>query len=130
MHKRFLVALLAVVVAAALFPASASAQAPPYLLQWGGFGDSPFAVAVDGSGSVYVTGGNRIQKFTSDGAYLLQWGAQGSGNGQFESPRGVAVDGSGNVYVADCFNNRIQVFGPGLVPAQSTSWGRIKSRYR
>jgi DNA-binding beta-propeller fold protein YncE len=42
----------------------------------------------------------------------------------------MAVDVSGNVYVADYGNNRIQVFGSALVPAQSTSWGRIKSLYR
>ncbi len=41
---------------------------------------------------------------------ILQWGSEGSGNGQFISPSGVALDGSGSVYVADSGNNRIQVF--------------------
>ena len=74
--------------------------------------------------------GNRIQKFTSDGVYLTQWGTQGTGDGQFNNPAGVAVDASGNVYVADTDNNRIQVFGSLPVPATSTSWGRLKSLYR
>jgi hypothetical protein len=47
------------------------------------------------------TDNHRIQLFTSSGTYLTQWGAQGSGNGQFMYPRGVVVDGSGHVHVAD-----------------------------
>jgi DNA-binding beta-propeller fold protein YncE len=42
--------------------------------------------------------------------YITQWGAFGSGNGQFKFPGGVAVDSLGNVYVADRDNNRIQKF--------------------
>ena len=29
---------------------------------------------------------NRIQKFTSDGSFLTEWGETGSGNGQFKLP--------------------------------------------
>ena len=76
------------------------------------------------------TDNHRIQLFTSSGTYLTQWGAQGSGNGQFMYPRGVAVDGSGHAYVADRDNYRIQVFGSLPVPAKSTTWGRIKALYR
>jgi hypothetical protein len=61
MHKRFLVALLAVVLAGVLIPGLASAQAPDYITQWGGTRGSgngqfnvPSGVAVDGSGNVYV----------------------------------------------------------------------------
>ena len=67
-------------------------------------------MAADGSGNVYTAdGGNhRIQKFTSDGTFVTQWGSTGSGDGQFNiGPFVVAVDGSGNVYVAD---GRIQKF--------------------
>jgi hypothetical protein len=70
--------LLSIFLAAALLPASASAQAYAYIMQWGtyGTGDGQFSgaigVAVDGSGSVYVvdSGNDRIQKFTSSGTYL------------------------------------------------------------
>ena len=44
--------------------------------------------------------------------YVLQWGTEGSGDGQFSWPAGVAVDGSGNVYVSDTLNHRIQKFSP------------------
>jgi tripartite motif-containing protein 71 len=124
MHKRFLVALLATILAGVLIPASASAQTPAYITQWGTYGNmdgqfwSPYGVAVDASGNVYVadTGNFRIQKFMSNGAYLTKWGSYGNGNGQFRGASGVAVDGrgsvyvNGNVYVADCYNHRIQVF--------------------
>jgi len=91
------------------------------------------SVAVDGSGNVYVVAPgnrNRIQKFTSDGTYLTQWGTLGTGNGEFNNPVAMAVNASGNAYVADYWNCRIQVFGSLPVPATSTSWGRIKSLYR
>ncbi|MEO7867569.1 MAG: 6-bladed beta-propeller, partial [Candidatus Eisenbacteria bacterium] len=42
--------------------------------------------------------------------YVLQWGSQGIGNGQFSDPAGVAVDFSGNVFVTDMGNDRVQVF--------------------
>ena len=69
-------------------------------------------VAVDSSGNVYVPDyvNNRIQKFTSSGEFVLQWGCKGSSDGQFSLPFGVAVDSSENVYVADYDNHRIQKF--------------------
>jgi DNA-binding beta-propeller fold protein YncE len=110
-----------------------------FLTKWGGIygtGDGQFAeasdVAVDADGNVYVvdSGNNRIQAFTSGGAYLTQWGTLGNGPGQFDWPLGVAVAASGSVYVADWRSHRIQVFGSLPVPAHSTSWGRIKALYR
>src|SRR5919198_6325441 len=42
--------------------------------------------------------------------FLLSWGTEGLGPGQFENPRGIAVDGAGNVYVAESGNTRVQKF--------------------
>lgn len=72
----------------------------------------PQGVAVDTSGNIYATDSfnHRIQKFDSNGNFLLKFGSVGSGNGQFKFPSGVAVDTSGNIYVADNNNHRIQKF--------------------
>jgi tripartite motif-containing protein 71 len=42
--------------------------------------------------------------------YECEWGAPGTGNGQFHEPVAVAVAPNGNVYVADYGNDRIQYF--------------------
>ena len=77
----------------------------------GGF--YPNFVALDRSNNVYVTDAvsGRVEKFTSNGFYLTQWGSAGSGAGQLDSPQGIALDSTGNyIYVADTGNGRIQVF--------------------
>ncbi|MBL8776710.1 MAG: SMP-30/gluconolactonase/LRE family protein [Acidimicrobiales bacterium] len=69
-------------------------------------------MAVDPDGNVYVTDAlnNRVQKFTSSGQYLIEWGSPGNATGQFNTPAGIAVDPDGNVYVADVLNHRVQKF--------------------
>ena len=73
---------------------------------------TPWETAVDSSGYVYVTDqrNHRVQKFTSSGGYVTQWGSNGSEDGQFNIPYGIAVDSSGNVYVTDIYNHRVQKF--------------------
>ena len=63
-------------------------------------------------GSVYVadTMNNRVQKFTSEGAFISKWGDKGTGDGQFKYPWGIAVSSDGSVYVSEQINNRIQKF--------------------
>jgi sugar lactone lactonase YvrE len=53
---------------------------------------------------------DRVQKFSRDGQFLMQWGAHGSEPGDFIQPRGLAVDGNDHIWVADACNHRIQVF--------------------
>ena len=52
-----------------------------------------------------------VLAITSQPEFLLKWGEQGSGDGQFNRPYGVAVDNQGHVYVADTSNYRIQKSG-------------------
>uniref|UniRef100_A0A8C7HYZ1 RING-type E3 ubiquitin transferase n=1 Tax=Oncorhynchus kisutch TaxID=8019 RepID=A0A8C7HYZ1_ONCKI len=51
-----------------------------------------------------------LQVFNPEGEFLLKFGSNGEGNGQFNAPTGVAVDVNGNIIVADWGNSRIQVF--------------------
>ena len=70
-------------------------------------------VAEDSQGNVYVSeygDADRIQKFTSAGEFVLQWGGTGEEPGQFRRPQSLAVDEQDQVWVADSCNHRIQVF--------------------
>jgi tripartite motif-containing protein 71 len=51
-----------------------------------------------------------VQVFDSRGNFLLKWGDEGTGNGQFKAPEGLAIDSPDNVYVADIENANIQKF--------------------
>lgn len=102
----------------------------------------PRGIAIAPDGSVYVADSrnNRIQKFTSDGKFLLSWGSYGSVDAgsapgsTFNEPWGVAVAPDGSVYVADTWNYRIQKFSPdgkfismwgdpGPADSPTTYWG-------
>jgi sugar lactone lactonase YvrE len=70
-------------------------------------------VVEDSEGSIYVSeygDTDRIQKFSRDGKFLLQWGGTGEEPGQFRRPQSMAVDADDNIWVADACNHRIQVF--------------------
>jgi len=78
---------------------------------------TPYGVAVDSSGNVYVadSSNNRIRKVSPAGVVTTFAGsgnatfAEGTGtNASFRNPQGVAIDSSGNLYVADANNNRIR----------------------
>jgi NHL repeat len=56
------------------------------------------------------TANANIQKFDSQGNFLLKWGSKGSKEGQLKRPAGIETDASDNVYVTDAGNDRIQKF--------------------
>ncbi len=94
------------------------------LRKWGG----PFAVNISGSshgwfrtatgvatdseGNVFVADfyNNRIQKFSSEGKFLVSFGSRGSKPGELNRPTDVAVDDEGYLYVVDFGNDRVQKF--------------------
>jgi len=81
--------------------------------------DNPMAVAVDGSGSLYIadTDNQRIRKVVAGTITTVAGNGQQSfaGDGgiatsaSLDSPTGVAVDAAGNLYIADRHNQRIRV---------------------
>jgi sugar lactone lactonase YvrE len=83
---------------------------------------SPFGVAVDDAGNLYIAdGSSRIRRVSRDGIILTVAGtgvAGYSGDGgmassaQLNIPKGVAVDRMGNVYIADTGNNAIRMLKP------------------
>ncbi len=82
----------------------------------------PVDLAVDHEGNVLVlavdyrpkpnlTYGVRIEKYSRQGEFLSQWGAEaGSGDGQFQKPNAIAVDAEGNIYITEIANGRVQKF--------------------
>jgi len=84
--------------------------------------NSPYGVALDGSGNLYVadTYNCTIRKITTLGHVTTLAGTAGNygsadGSGaaaEFQGPQSLAVDGSGNIYVADTRNYTIRKITP------------------
>jgi DNA-binding beta-propeller fold protein YncE len=66
-----------------------------------------------------------VQKFSSTGAFIGEWGSYGSGHGQFGPIGGLATDAAGDVYVVDSSHDRIEKFNSS--GEFITSWGRAGS---
>jgi sugar lactone lactonase YvrE len=72
-------------------------------------------VVRDAEGNFYVSEYgeyDRVQKFTPEGKFILQWGGHGTDPGQFMRPQHLEIDADGLIWVADSCNHRIQVFDP------------------
>jgi DNA-binding beta-propeller fold protein YncE len=64
-------------------------------------------------GSILVADGlanSRVVKLDKTGKFLMAWGTNGNGPGQFSGLHGIDTDRNRHVYVADRGNSRIQVF--------------------
>jgi NHL repeat/WD40-like Beta Propeller Repeat len=74
---------------------------------FGGWPERADLIAVDAAGTVYVGDVNRVQKFSSEGAYTGQINVPGGGRTQ-----AVAVDSSDNTYVISEEVSGVQEFNP------------------
>lgn len=97
-----------------------------FIMSWGGSGygngyfSDPMGIAVDANGFVYVTDvagkgigyDYGIQKFTSDGVFIMQWGSEGTEPGNISQPHEIAVHPNGNLYVTGYADNMVHVFSP------------------
>ncbi len=74
----------------------------------------PKGIAVDGNGNIYVAdGGNgRIQKFDSEGRFVIEFGNNGPAEVLLKSPSGVAVDEAGMIWVVDGVAHKLTKFNP------------------
>jgi len=92
-----------------------------FLTKWGSEGSGPGqfmgqndVVPSEEGNYIFVPDyeNHRVQKFTSNGTYVIEWGSgsESSADGEFDNPHSVDVDSSGNVYVSDKDNHRIQKF--------------------
>jgi hypothetical protein len=82
----------------------------------------------DAGGNFYVSEYgefDRIQKFSPQRQFLMQWGGHGTEPGQFMRPQSLAFDSAGRLWVADSCNHRLQVFDVGGDQAKLIKvWGR------
>jgi DNA-binding beta-propeller fold protein YncE len=94
-----------------------------FILMWGGpgAGEGQFlfqappahygSITVDKDGYVYVTDHhNRVQKFDSNGNFLMKFGDTGYIDGKFYTLYGIAVDDHGNIYTTDLTKYEVQKF--------------------
>ena len=73
----------------------------------------PTDIAWDSQGNSYISdgyGNRRVVKLDKAGNFVMTWGTEGDGPGQFRLPHSIAVDSKDRVYVSDRENNRIQIF--------------------
>jgi len=80
---------------------------------------SPNGIAIDSSGEIYVSDGNKIRRVTPAGMVTTfagsgSWGSEDGfmDSASFSDPRGLAIDNSGNIYVADSDNSKIRKISP------------------
>ena len=81
------------------------------------------ALAVDGSGNLYIADGNRVRKVSNGVITTVAGNGSGGFSGdsgpatsaQMFDATGVAVDFAGNLYIADSGNNRIRKVSNGVI---------------
>src|SRR5258708_4257856 len=71
---------------------------------------SPYGVAVDGAGNVFVAdhGSSAVKESVGGGGAVSSSSQVNTVGSGFNQPYGVAVDGAGDVFVADSRNNAVE----------------------
>jgi hypothetical protein len=82
----------------------------------------PRALAFDAAGRLHIldAGNNRVQIFSSEGAFVASRGRTGEGPGDLDGPEDMWVAPDGEIVVADAGNRRIARFGAGGEPLAET----------
>jgi RHS repeat-associated protein len=85
---------------------------------------SPDGLTVS-QGFVFVadTYNHRIQKFTTEGVFVMGWGTYGYGDGNFRYPKDVGVAADGSVFVVDSYQHQIKKFDSAGLFLQK--WGSL-----
>ena len=103
-------------------PSSKKISEYVFIAKWGSKGSQdgqfnfPINISVDKSGNVYVADfyNNRIQKFDSNGKFIMKLGNKN--NEQFLHPSGISIDSEGNIYISDFGHHCIQKFETNTIP--------------
>ena len=82
--------------------------------KWGSYGlgngqfNNPTGIICDGDNNIYVvdSGNDRIQKFTSDGGFIMTWGSNGSNLDEFNFPLDIYISSVDTLYITDYYNHR------------------------
>lgn len=98
-------------------PGSGPSKPPVFDFSFGSFGTGPGQftgighMALFENGDIFVVGSrtDRVQKFSPQGDFILEFGSQGQGPGELNFPGGIAINNQDEVLVADS-ENRIQAF--------------------
>ncbi len=74
--------------------------------------DTPFRIAADSSGRIYVTDvmNARVQWFSVFGQYLGSLKRFGAGEGKIFRPTGLAIDSRGRIWTGDSYTGLVQLF--------------------
>lgn len=81
-------------------------------------------VVEDSAGNYYVAEYgefDRIQKFSPNREFVLEWGGHGERPGEFARPQSMVITGDDRLVVADACNHRIQIFD--TAGKLLSSWG-------